>query len=267
MELIPRLMLDLLRLSALDGSAQLALEPPATLLEPIAGPAIAAAASAAFAAGERREALVRLGQALLLSLREPTARQRLGELATAADALLAAAGAVSGSGLASAQLRLDEPLFFHLLRLLRLSPPTASPQILLVGTLAGSQTAIELPLGLPAPLDGLSIGYSAAVATPFWRSDLWVRVPPDPNKRRLGDWPANLLSTARRIELYRQRLPGYDPEAVILTEPVGLPHQLTAGTVNVELLDPGNQLMALRSTILDKFQAPLVIVERIVPQL
>lgn len=266
MELIPRFLLALARLATLERPAQLAVEPLPALLGGMPVPAASGEAAAAFAQGDWRQAPAQLARALVPALRDPTAHRRLTELAAAAETLLVAAGATAEPSLRGVQLRLERPALFHLLRLLRLTPPAASPQLFLVGALAASGASIELPLGLAAPLDGLAVGYSPAAPTPSWRSELWLRVPPDPNRRRLADWPADLLATARRIELYRQRLPGSGPEAVILTEPVSLPHQLTAGHVSVELLDQGARLRALRSTVLDKFQAPLVVIERMLPQ-
>lgn len=265
MDLIPRLLLALARLAALDRPARLAVEPLPALLGSLAGPAVAAEAAVAFPSGEQPVAIARLTRALAMAMRDPTTHRRLADLAAAAEALLVASGAVAAPGLGAVQLRLGGQSLAQLIRLLRLSPPATAPQILLVGALAVSGSPLELSLDLAPPLDGLAIGYAAGIATPRWRSELWLRIPPDPNMRRLAEWPPDLLFAARRIELYRQRLPGPDPEAVILTEPVTLPSRLGAGHVSVELHDQGEPLAALRSTVLDKFQHPLVIVERMMP--
>lgn len=263
MNLVTQLVLALARLDALGGAAPLVVEPPTALLGGLALPELDAAAGEAF--GRQPGALDRLARALAKAASSPATRPRLAELAAALDTLLVADGALRAPELAAVELRLGGAALFHALRVLRLGGAAGRPPTLLVGTLVAGG-AVELPLGLATPLDGLAVRYEAGSDSPHWRSELWLRVPPDPNKRRLADWPADMLSAARRIELYRQRVPGPQPEALIVSEPVPLPHHLVAGLVSVELFNGGGQLAALRSTVYDKFQQPLVVVERIVPQ-
>src|SRR5262249_35185292 len=134
---------------------------------------------------------------------------------------------------------------------------------LLVGALSVSGAAVEIPLRLAPPLDRLALRYETAPA-PRWHTDLWVRVPPDPNKRRLEDWPPGALAAASRIEPYRPRIPGHEPVALIANEPVAFPHELSAGLLTLELQDRTGRLIAIRTTIRDKFQHSLAVIERVV---
>jgi len=273
MELISRLLFSLARLAALahSGFAQVEATPLTELLRAVLGELLTAdlagAAEQAFGAGGsavgRRAALGQLARGLERAARDPAGYQRMEMLAHTVEALLLADGVARGRALGATRLQLGEPALFHALRLLRLSTADAPPT-LLVGALGAADAAVEIPLRLAAPLDRLALRYEAHGAAPRWQTDLWVRVPPDPNKRRLEDWQPGALERAGRIELYRQRLPGHEPIALIANEPIAFPHDLNAGQITLELQDRTGQLAALRTTIRDKFQHSLAVVERVV---
>jgi len=270
MELVTGLLLGLTRLVAYGpaGRAAVEIEPPAALLGAAAAGAPAAAEVNAAAGvlpwGSAGAAELRaLGHALGRALGDPSAARRLAELATAVEALSAAAGVAGAPALGVARLRLGGLVFFQALRLLRLGPASGGARMLLVGELAASGRALELPLGLAPPLDGLALAYAAGAAAPRLRSELWVRLPPNPNKARLADWPAATIAAAPRIELYRQRIPGPEPDAIIVSAPAPLPHTLAAGSVTLEIAGASHALVALRTTVFDKFGSPLVVVERL----
>lgn len=269
MELVTSLLLGLVRLAAhgYAGPATVEVEPPAALLAAATAGAptsaeVTAAAHALQWGSTGAIELHALVAALGRAQGNPGAARRLVDLATAVENLAVAAGVAGAPALASARLRLGGPAIFHALRLLRVGPLKSGAHTLLVGGLAASGRALELPLGLAPPLDGLALIYTAASAAPRLRSELWVQLPPNPNKARLADWPAATIAAAPRIELYRQRIPGPEPDATIISEAVPLPHTLAAGTVSVEIAGAG---AALRTTVFDKFGSPLVVVERLSP--
>ncbi len=274
MDVASRLLFGLARLAALGrtGSGQIESEAPGQLLHAGLGRLLAAseidAAEGAFGANsastERQPAYGALARGLERALRDPTAYQRIDSLVRIIEALLVADGAARGDALGVTRLRFGERALFSALRLLRLRSGSAPPT-LLVGSLATGGT-VQVPLELAAPLDRLELRYEATPA-PRWSTDLWVRVPPDPNKRRLEQWPGNVLERASRIELYRQRIPGPEPVAVITSEPIAFPHELHAGQLSLQLLDQTSSLLAIRTTIRDKFQTPLAIIERVVERI
>lgn len=273
MDLASRLLFGLARLAALgqSGLAQIEVESPGALLGAAFGGLLstieAGAAEQAFGAGttpeRRRAAFGQLARGLERALRDPAGYQPVDALARAIEALLLVDGVARTSSLGLTRLRFGELALFQALRLLRMSFNT-TPPTLLVGILSTEAAPVEIPLQLAPPLHHLALRYEAAVPAPHWQTDLWVRVPPDPNKRRLEEWPRGTLERAGRIELYRQRIPGPDPAALITNESVAFPHELSAGPLTLELLDQSGRLVAIRTTIRDKFQAPLAIVERVV---
>lgn len=191
--------------------------------------------------------------------------QRLADLATAVEALAAAAGAAGAPTLKAARLRLGGPAVFRALRLLRAGPPGARPQLLLVGDLTASGRPLELRPGLAPPLDDLALVFEPGAAPPSLRCALWAQLPPNPNKARLADWPPDALAAAPRVELYRQRIPGPEPDATIASEPAPLPSTLVAGQVTLELPADG-ALAAFRTTILDRFGSTVAIMQRVTPR-
>jgi hypothetical protein len=273
MNLVTRLLLDLTRLSALAQADHRRFEvaPPATLLHAVLGgthgESQQRAAELAFGGGQgQAAALAQLSRELERVLREQEALQQVMQLTAALETLLIAAGVLRERSLHAATVKLSEPLLFDALRLLRLGAVPDAPQHLLVGTLASAQTGLAIPLGLAAPLERLELIYEAALPTPQLRTDLWLRVPPDPNLRRLEDWTPAELAMAGRVELYRRRIPGPVPDAIIVSERVALPHTLNSGPCTLHLLDASGSMSAIRTTVQNKFKDPLVIIERILVQ-
>lgn len=269
MDLTTTLLCGLTRLTLLTraGLSRIETEAPAALLGAALGGAAADPAAAfdldlpALARGAAR---ARLSTMIDAAQQDPTGRGRLAMLAETTATLLLADGILRAPTLGSVELRLNASRLIDAVRVLSLGGAPTGRRTLLIGSLGLSGQPLELPLGLAAPLEQLALVVEAGATRPRLRTQLWVGLPPDPDRRRLADWPAAALAGATRIELYRKQIPGQEPAATIVHETVALPRQIDARGAQVWLGGDAAVPEALRTTIYDMFQSPLVVVERLI---
>lgn len=270
MDLASRLLAGALQLSLISGepSSRLRAVPTADLLahalSPLVAPELIAQAARALGdGGAQAGALDPVADAIGAAASDDGARLRLEGAAAAIEALLALHAAAQGGGLESARARVAGPGPFACLAYMVLSRPGALPLTILVGGGVAAGARLAIPLEGSELAGQLELSYLAGDGGPRWRTSLWVRRPPDPIRRRLGEWSDDSLADAPTLELYRRQTPGEGPVGVIATEDCPLPHTLATPVLDLLLDLPDGRARAVRTTVRDKYQAPQLIAERV----
>lgn len=273
-DLLTRLLFDLLHLSVVCDSrhSRLKLLPPPDLLDAIFGGIVSKKLldpiSLAFRANETDQALAAslhaLGEAIdSAAARDSSLFERLERAAAALDTLFVISSATRAPALSEIQAQIASPMVFRLLRYLTLSSPAQDPLVVLVGSAASTEQRLEIPLH-SAALNRLQLGYALDDPRPRWKTDLWVRLPPDPYKRRFADWLPDELVGADTLELYRRQIPGEGPIFILATEPSAYPRSIATSTLDLRLNLSELGVGGRRTIVYDKYHTPLLIAERIV---
>lgn len=272
MDLVSRILFGALQLAVASEarSSQLRVPPLAALLTTALGglipEALIAQAARALRAATPSEELAQVVAAIeAATLRVTGAHQRLEQAGAALDSLLVLAGLVQELTLERVSVQLGSPELFAYLASTVVSRPGETPLTVLIGHGAADDERLEIPLGGGDLLAKLRMAYVVGESQPRWLTELWVRRPPDPLRRRLADWsrPEGAPDAPTTLEIYRRQLPGEGPVGVIITEPVALPHRLASASLDLNLELRDTQVRVMRTTISDKYQAPLLIAERV----
>lgn len=199
------------------------------------------------------------------ALRITGAHPRLERAGEALDSLLVLYGLIQEPTLHEASVQLGSPELFAYLASIVVSRPGERPLMVLIGSGSVSEERLEIPLGGGELLEKLRMAYVAGESQPRWLTELWVRRPPDPLRRRLGEWSRleGAGDAPTTLEIYRRQLPGEGPVGLITTEPVELPHRLASASLDLNFDLRNTQVRVMRTTISDKYQAPMLIAERV----
>lgn len=268
-----RLLFDLLHLSAVCDSpdSRLKLLPLSDLLDAIFGGLVAKSLldriSLAFSAKETgpdlATSLSALDEAIDSAARDSTLFDRFERAIAALDTLFVIGSITRAPALSEIQALITSPMAFRFLRYLALSAPAELPIVVLAGSIASTEQQLEIPLHSEA-LNRLQLGYALNDPRPRWKTDLWVRLPPDPYKRRFNDWLPDELIGADTLELYRRQIPGEGPIFILATEPIAYPRSIATSTLDLRLDLAEIGLGGRRTIVYDKYHTPLLIAERIV---
>lgn len=270
MDLTARLLLSILQLSTISNepSTRMRTAPVAALLAralvPLVPTAIVNSAVSAFnGSASSPDELDQVAAEISSAASTREGQARLEQSVTAVETLLILHAASQASGLGSVQARVAAVDLFGYLGYLILNRLGTAPLTILVGSNIADSSRLEIALGGGELVEQLQMSYVAGDSSPRWRTQLWVRRPPDPTRRRLTDWSDDRLAGASTLELYRRQTPGEAPLGVITTEPSRLPHQLSCPGVDLQLDLPDSQAHVVRTTLRDKYQAPLLVAERV----
>lgn len=191
------------------------------------------------------------------------AQTQLERAAGSLETLLVLASLAQDAGLEGVHMQLTTPDLFDYLAAVVLSRPGISPLTVLVGGALDPGERLKIPLAGGDLLDRLQMAYVADEGHPRWLTELWVRRPPDPVRRRIDDWSGPEHESPATLEVFRRQVPGDNPLGLITTELIALPHRLTSASVTLSLDMPAGEVRAVRTTVRDKYQAPLLVCERV----
>lgn len=250
-----------LRLLPLDTMLEIAFEGsiPRELLTPV---------SRSLAAPEHVQKLSLELNALGNAIDEAAAQdsmifERFERAVNAIETLFVISSITHNLALSEVRVLIHSSMVFRFFRYIVLSAPSERPVVVLVGGVASAEERLEIPLE-PETFSRFQLAYVNDDPHPRWKTDLWVRLPPDPYKRRFTDWLPDELVGAGTIELYRRQIPGEGPVFTLNTERVEYPRSLSTPTLELLLEPSGSGLYGWRTTVHDKFQALLLIAERVV---
>lgn len=274
LDLVTRLLLDIFHLStACDSpSSHLKLLPLQDMFDVAFGGLISnetiESVLLAFASNEERQQLSTTLNALNRAIdaagaQDSTLFEHLGRAADALDVLHVMSSITHSSALSDVCVSINSPIVFRFFRYFMLSSSKEQPEFVLVGSIASTEKRLGIPLSRES-LDRIQLGYDTDDPHPRWKTDLWVRLPPDPYKRRFTDWLPDEFVGADTIELYRRQIPGEGPVTILSTERVEYPRMLSTPRLELRLEPANSQVYGWRTTVQDKYRAPLLIAERVV---
>lgn len=194
---------------------------------------------------------------------DSTIFERFERAVNAIETLFVIQSITSNLTLSEVRVLIHSSMVFRFFRYIVLSSPAERPVVVLVGGVASAEERLEIPLEQET-FSRLQLAYINDEPHPRWKTDLWVRLPPDPYKRRFAEWLPDDLIGAGAIELYRRQIPGEGPVFTLNTERVEYPRSLATPTLDLLVEPAGSGLYGWRTTVHDKFQALLLIAERVV---
>lgn len=196
-----------------------------------------------------------------------TQAEQRSELATTALALrelLTLRGLVAAPGCREIRLVLRQPRLFRLLNTVRLSPVDSRPLLMLAGDAGSNADVVPVASGGQNVLEQLEMAYRPGELFPCWRSNYFVRVPPNPARQRFSGWTPPQINRAGSIEFYRSLFPAELPFFRVKNEAASLPLTITSPELELVVDIAGAGLGALRSTVTNLYREPQLIIEHVI---
>jgi len=201
---------------------------------------------------------------LATAAKERWVREHLERVGKVLDELLAMSGVVETTFVPAVQLRLTDPLIFRYLQCLYASPISSRPVTILVGAVTEKQPPLPISLRFDNYLDRLELAFVPNDPNPRIRTSLWLRLSANEGKKQLEDWTEIDGSKERKINVYDKPLPAAILGRMISVKPIRFPYSIFVSELGIRVDVDDGVLRGIRTSILDQYNRPLILVDRII---